>query len=81
MKEIFDMSKIQRYTSDGCPYEYGGWVEWEDVEALVKKNAALQAKIDELMLEYCPDEMTPEQIAEWERNQVTADIARRMTSD
>ena len=43
------MSKIQRYTSDGCPYEYGGWVEWEDVEALVKKNAALQTKIDELM--------------------------------
>ena len=29
----------------------------------------LQARIDRLMLEYCPDEMTPEQIAEWERHQ------------
>ncbi len=29
----------------------------------------LQARIDALMLEYCPDEMTPEQIAEWERHQ------------
>lgn len=34
-----------------------------------KKLAAAQAKIDELMLEYCPEEMTPEQIAEWGRNQ------------
>ena len=70
------MSKIQRYAvfdadfgSDILEYEGGSWVKWEDVESLVKKNAALQAKIDELMLEYCPDEMTPEQIAEWERNQ------------
>jgi hypothetical protein len=28
-----------------------------------------QAKIDALILEYCPDEMTPEQVAEWGRNQ------------
>lgn len=32
--------------------------------------ARLQARIDALMLEHCPDEMTPEQIAEWERHQV-----------
>lgn len=30
---------------------------------------AKQAEIDRLMLEYCPDEMTPEQIAEWGANQ------------
>lgn len=29
----------------------------------------LQARIDALMLAHCPDEMTPEQIAEWERHQ------------
>ena len=29
----------------------------------------LQAQIDRLMLEYCPDEMTPEQLSEWARNQ------------
>lgn len=28
-----------------------------------------QAKIDALMLEYCPDEMTPEQLEEWEKHQ------------
>lgn len=31
--------------------------------------AAKQARIDALMLEYCPDEMTPEQVAEWARHQ------------
>ena len=31
--------------------------------------AALQAKIDSLMLEYCPGEMTPEQIENWGRHQ------------
>src|SRR3990167_10583890 len=31
--------------------------------------AEKQARIDALMLEYCPDEMTPEQVAEWQRNQ------------
>ncbi len=44
----------------------------EDFEALYlayrAKYEAAQAKIDELMLEYCPDEMTAEQIAEYERN-------------
>jgi hypothetical protein len=30
---------------------------------------ALQARIDALMLEYCPKEMTEEQLAEWARNQ------------
>ena len=29
----------------------------------------LRARIDALMFEHCPDEMTPEQIAEWERHQ------------
>ena len=47
----------------------------DEVAALVMKVDAdieierLQARIDALMLEYCPDEMTPEQIAEWERHQ------------
>lgn len=31
--------------------------------------AAQQAKIDALMLEYCPEEMTPEQIANYEAHQ------------
>ena len=38
--------------------------------------ATLQARIDELMLEYCPDEMTPEQLDEWARHQIPAPEAR-----
>lgn len=34
------------------------------------ENERLRARIDALMLEHCPDEMTPEQVAEWERHQV-----------
>lgn len=32
----------------------------------------LQAKVDALMFEYCPDEMTQEQIDEYEKHQVKA---------
>lgn len=34
-----------------------------------KECDAKQAKIDSLMLEYCPDEITDEQMAEWSANQ------------
>jgi hypothetical protein len=36
-----------------------------------KEIAHLQAKIDSLMLEYCPEEMTKEQLDNWGDNQVT----------
>jgi hypothetical protein len=41
----------------------------ERIAELERQNAALQAKIDALMLEYCPDEMTFEQKEEWARHQ------------
>jgi hypothetical protein len=45
----------------------------EDAAELIRRLAsdkdALQAKIDQLMLEYCPDEITPEQMAEYESHQ------------
>ncbi len=44
----------------------------ERIAALEAENVRLQAKIDALMLEYCPDEMTPEQLANWERHQSVA---------
>lgn len=34
-----------------------------------KKCEALQAKIDALMFEYCPDEMTAAQLVEWASHQ------------
>lgn len=39
---------------------------------LEEEVEAAQAKIDALMLEYCPDDMTKEQIEEWERHQEPA---------
>lgn len=42
----------------------------ERLEAAERDAQAKQAKIDALMLEYCPDEMTPEQVEEWGRHQV-----------
>ncbi len=41
----------------------------ERVAELEREIAAKQAHIDALMIEYCPDEMTPEQVAEWARHQ------------
>lgn len=35
-------------------------------------EARQQAKIDALMLEFCPDEMTPEQLTRWEAHQRAA---------
>lgn len=37
--------------------------------AMRQQLSAAQAKIDELMLEYCPEEKTNEQIAEYEKHQ------------
>lgn len=33
--------------------------------AIIARLEAAQAKIDAIMLEYCPDEMTPEQLENW----------------
>lgn len=39
-----------------------------------KEIQSLQARIDELMLEYCPNDMTKEQIENWEKHQVKSEI-------
>jgi len=48
-------------------------IEWGSDTALMREAAeqldAKQAKIDALMLEHCPEEMTPEQVTNWEKNQ------------
>ena len=43
----------------------GGWVRGSDYDAL-------QAKLDAVMLEYCPNEMTPQQRYNWENAQRSA---------
>lgn len=39
------------------------------IAELERENAARQAQIDRLMLEFCPAEMSEEQTTEWKRNQ------------
>lgn len=46
------------------------WYEY--AKGLERQRNALQAKLDALMLEYCPNEMTQEQIANWQAHQRTA---------
>lgn len=42
------------------------------IETLEKDAAHKQARIDALMLEFCPEEMSKEQVAEWAKHQVPA---------
>jgi hypothetical protein len=39
------------------------------LEQTRRERDALQAELDALMLEYCPGDMTPEQVENWKRNQ------------
>lgn len=41
----------------------------ETLAASEARIAQQQATIDRLMLEYCPDEMTPEQMERWAKSQ------------
>ena len=50
--------------------------DWISAEEHARVVSSMQAKIDELMLEFCPGEMTDEQLAEWERHQVPVDEPR-----
>ena len=40
-----------------------------DIQGMADTIERLEATIDALMLEHCPDAMPPEQVARWERNQ------------
>ncbi len=48
------------------------WVDLAfEIHDLRFECRAKQAQIDELMFEYCPDDMTKEQIKNWENYQVS----------
>lgn len=51
-------------------------------EVAARKADALQARIDALMLEYCPEEMTEAQKENWARHQrpVSAEDAAKITA-
>lgn len=43
-----------------------------ELECKLESAGTLQAQVDMLMLEFCPDEMTPEQLKKWEDSQRVA---------
>lgn len=45
----------------------------EECDGRMKAIESLQAKIDELMLEYCPDDMTPVQLKNWADHQTPSE--------
>ena len=60
---------LERYTLDGVQKAIDGLRVAAEQAGPCRECGAKQAQIDRLMLEYCPDEMTPEQVAEWAANQ------------
>ena len=48
-----------------------GWAACDAMTLARKVWDHQQAEIDELMLEFCPDQMAADQIAEYERHQIT----------
>lgn len=61
-------------TDEAIMFPGGGiaMVRPEFARQLEREVSGKQAVIDRLMMEHCPDEMTPEQIDEWKRHQVAA---------
>ncbi len=56
------------YCEDCSSYECG-CPERKEIESLHRQLAAKQAEVDALMLEYCPSEMSQEQLANWAAHQ------------
>lgn len=54
---------------DGCANDEAGSDCTCGVDDVNARIAAVQCEVDRLMLEYCPDEMTPEQVKAWEEAQ------------
>jgi len=72
---------ISRLAEHLFPQPYTGELV-ELCDAALARIHSQQAKIDELMLEYCPGEMTPEQVENYAKHQVVANdaVARAVTS-
>lgn len=62
---------IQRLLDNSDRHTKPNWVfhARKKMEEVLKIIDSLDARIDALMMEYCPDEMTPEQIERWGKHQ------------
>jgi len=75
---VLTVSLVDRYwKNDG-----GATFQKEALERFAARiRAAQQAEIDRLMLEFCPLEMTEEQIANWAKHQVPVDAKTQALID
>lgn len=64
-----ELDRVAEYLTVECSSLHTSAAMRRNVKALERHIAAQQAKIDALMLEHCPDEMSAEQVAEWGRHQ------------
>lgn len=64
------LATSRREWAEKAEAELESWVHTNRIDELQRELAHKQAIIDRLMLEFCPDEMTPEQMANWEKHQV-----------
>ena len=55
-------------TPRGELWQFAATLERE-LAAVTAERDALRARVDTLMLEFCPDEMTAEQVLRWETSQ------------
>ena len=71
---FFNVERLAEQEAELARLRDALWTRGEEVVAirneLAEKVGAQQAHIDRLMIEFCPEEMTPEQRENWARHQV-----------
>jgi hypothetical protein len=70
--ENLDYDDVEKRIKEGIAHICQ--VEESRRESLTQQLAAANAKIDALMLEYCPSEMTPEQVDNWAKHQQVVQV-------
>jgi hypothetical protein len=74
------VQEIERLTQALADKDLALMEQTEIAQAANRQAKAKQAKVDRLMMEYCPDEISVEQMAKWEANQriVSAENAAKI---
>lgn len=86
IKEIYSEKMLEKPTGytelNGVKIDYVSsktqrlWQRWQarqtEIDHLKQQLSEAQAKVDSLMLEYCPDDMSLAQVANWYKHQKPA---------
>lgn len=81
-EELFNEAAAQgEHMDDAACWEYAARHLSRELSEARADAAAKQARIDALMLEYCPTEMTNAQLAEWAGHQKPVSVERAADID